>query len=64
MRAVLQAQINKTDRNDARCRSDRSRPIDTWSTSVQIPRRLTWIHPAAPGEQYLKTMINSASGFV
>src|SRR5258706_16434164 len=25
------------------CRSDRSRPIDTWSTSVQIPPRLTWI---------------------
>src|SRR5258708_36283784 len=25
------------------CRSDRSRRIDTWSTSVQIPPRLTWI---------------------
>src|SRR4030081_1039122 len=25
------------------CRSNRSRPIDTWSTSAQIPLRLTWI---------------------
>ena len=25
------------------CRSNRSRPIDTWSTSAQTPPRLTWI---------------------
>ena len=68
MQAVLKAQINKTDRNDARgiaqmmrvglyrpvasshlrsvrfCRSDRSRRIDTWSTSVQTRHRLPWIY--------------------
>jgi len=33
------------------CRSNRSRLIDTWSTSVQIPPRLTWIFGTGQAHQ-------------